>query len=154
SGYWESNVFRDIKDFEWDVAMFPKGPSGIRRFGTGGSGYCILKTTKHPELAWEIVKLLTGEKSQIALAGIGLTQPAIESIAEGPYFAESPALPKNKAMLNEAIQYVVYEPFHPKWREINELYLVPELDLVFNGTETAKDAAMKIAPEANRLLKE
>lgn len=154
SGYWESNVFRGIKDFEWDVVMFPKGPAGIRKFGTGGSGYCILKTTKHPELAWEIVKLLTGEKAQIALAGIGLTQPAIESIAKGSYFAESQALPKNKAMLNNAIKYVVYEPFHPKWREINELYLAPELDLVFNGTETAMDAAMKIAPEANRLLKE
>ena len=154
SGYWESNVFRDIKDFDWDVAMFPKGPAGTRRFGTGGSGYCILKSSKNPELAWEIVKLLTGAKAQIALAEIGLTQPVIKSIAMGPYFAESPALPKNKAMLNEAIKYVVYEPFHSKWREINELYIVPELDLVFNGTENAKEATAKMAVEANKLLKE
>ena len=154
SGYWESNIFRDIKDFDWDVAMFPKGPTGIRHFGTGGSGYCILKSAKYPDLAWDIVKLLTGEKAQITLADIGLTQPSIKSIAEGPHFAQSPALPKNKLMLNEAIKYVVYEPFHPKWREINELYLVPELDLVFNGTETVKEAVAKIAPEANKLLKE
>ena len=32
---------RKIKGLEWDVAMFPKGPSGIRGFGTGGSGYSI-----------------------------------------------------------------------------------------------------------------
>ena len=82
-----------------------------------------------------------------------MTQPAIKSIATGPYFAESPALPKNKSMLNEAIKYVVYEPFHPKWREINELYIVPELDLGFNGTESAEAAAEKIAIEANKLLK-
>ncbi|MDD5681294.1 MAG: sugar ABC transporter substrate-binding protein [Candidatus Omnitrophica bacterium] len=154
SGYWESNIFREIKDFDWDVAMFPKGPTGIRRFGTGGSGYCILKSTRYPELSWEIVKLLTGEKAQITLADIGLTQPSLKPIAEGVHFAKSPALPRNKAMLNEAIKYVVYEPFHPKWREINELYLAPELDLVFNGTETVKQAVSKIAPEANKLLRE
>ena len=61
---------------------------------------------------------------------------------------------KTWAMLNEAIKYVVYEPFHSKWREINELYIVPELDLVFNGTENAKEATAKMAVEANKLLKE
>ena len=134
--------------------MFPKGPAGIRRFGTGGSGYCVLKSTKQPELAWEIVKLLSGEKAQIALAELGLTQPAIKSIAMGPHFAKSSKPPRNKGMLNEAVNYVVYEPFHVKWREINELYLTPGLDLVFNGTETVEKAVSKIIPEANRLLKE
>ena len=33
SGFWESTLFRNIKDFDWDVAMFPKGPTGIRSFG-------------------------------------------------------------------------------------------------------------------------
>ncbi len=154
SGFWESTLFKNIKDFDWDVVMFPKGPGGIRRFGTGGSGYCILKSTKYPELAWEIVKALTGEKAQIALAEMGLTQPAMMSIAEGPHFAGSLKPPLNKGMLNEAVDYVVYEPFHVKWREINELYLTPELDLVFNGTATVEEAIGKIAPEANRLLRE
>jgi len=154
SGFWESTLFKNIKDFDWDVAMFPKGPTGIRRFGTGGSGYCILKSTKYPELAWDIVKQLTNQKSQIALAEMGLAQPAIKSIAMGPYFAGSSALPKNKGMLNEAVKYVVYEPFHIKWREIKELHLVPQLDLVFNGTETVEDVISKVTPEANKLLKE
>ena len=154
SGFWESVLFKNIKDFDWDVAMFPKGPAGIRRFGTGGSGYCVLKSTQHPELAWEIVKLLSGEKAQIALTEMGLTQPAIKSIAMGPHFAESPNPPLNKDMLNEAVKYVVYEPFHVKWREINELYLTPQLDLVFNGTEAVDAAVAKIVPEANRILQE
>ncbi len=154
SGFWESTTFKNIKEFDWDVVMFPKGPTGIRRFGTGGSGYCVLKTTKYPHLAWEIVKLLSGEKAQIALAEMGLTQPAIKSIAMGPHFAEGPKPPLNKGMLNEAVNYVVYEPFHVKWREINELYLTPQLDLVFNGTKTAEEAVSNILPEANRLLKD
>jgi ABC-type glycerol-3-phosphate transport system substrate-binding protein len=154
SGFWESTLFKNIKDFDWDVAMFPEGPTGIRHFGTGGSGYCILKSTKYPELAWEIVKQLTNQKAQIALAEMGLAQPAIKSIAMGPYFAGSSAPPKNKGMLNEAVKYVTYEPFHIKWREIKELYLVPQLDLVFNGTETVENTISKVTPEANKLLKE
>jgi ABC-type glycerol-3-phosphate transport system substrate-binding protein len=129
SGFWESTLFRNIKDFEWDVAMFPKGPTGIRRFGTGGSGYCILKSTKHPDLAWDIVKRLSSEEAQMALAEMGLAQPAIKSIAMGPYFAGSPSL-------------------------ISELHLTPQLDLVFNGTEAVEDAVSRVTPEANRLLKE
>jgi len=154
SGFWESTVFKSIKDFDWDVAMFPKGPTGIRRFGTGGSGYCILKSTKYPELAWEIVKLLASEKAQIALTEMGLTQPAIKSIALGPHFAENLNPPRNKGMLNEAVKYVIFEPFHVKWREINELHLTPQLDPVFNGTATAEEAIAKVAPEANMLLQE
>lgn len=153
SGFWESTTFKDIKDFEWDVAMFPKGPTGIRRFGTGGSGYCVLKSTKYPELAWDIVKTLSGGQAQIELAELGLTQPAIKSIAMGPHFAGSPNPPKNKGMLNEAVKYVVFEPFHIKWREINELHLAPQLDLVFNGTGMVEEVMTKVAPEANRLLK-
>lgn len=152
SGFWESTVLKNIKDFDWDVVMFPNGPTGIRRFGTGGSGYCIFKSTKYPELSWEIVKLLTGEKAQIALAEMGLAQPAIKSIAMGPHFAENQKPPQNKAMLNKAVKYVVYEPFHVKWREMNELHLTPHLDLVFNGTETVEEAIAKVVPEANRLL--
>jgi ABC-type glycerol-3-phosphate transport system substrate-binding protein len=152
SGFWESTVFRNIEDFDWDIVMFPKGPTGIRRFGTGGSGYCILKSTKYPEMSWEIVKLLASEKAQIALAEMGLTQPAIKSIAMGPHFAENPNPPRNKKMLNEAVRYVVFEPFTPKWREINELHLIPQLDLIFNGAETVEAAMAKVAPEANRLL--
>ena len=153
SGFWESTLFKTIEDFDWDVVMFPKGPTGLRRFGTGGSGYCILKSTKHPEVAWEIVKLLTSEKAQIALAELGLTQPAIRSIAMGEHFAGDSNPPKNKGMLNEAVGYVVFEPFHVNWREINELYLGPKLDLVFNGTETVENAMAVVTPAANKLLR-
>jgi multiple sugar transport system substrate-binding protein len=153
SGIWETPIFRKIKDFEWDVVMFPKGLSGERGFGTGGSAYCILKTTQHPKEAWEVVKALTGEKGQIMLAETGLAQPANRKIAEGVYWAESPKLPLNKKMLNEAVKYVVYEPFHPQWREAQELYINPQLDLVFNNETTPKEALDKIESEVNKLLK-
>ena len=152
SGYWEVPILRQIKDFEWDVVMFPKGPGGTRAFGTGGTGYAMLKSTKHPDLAWEVLKALTNDEGQTKLAQTGLVQPANRVIAEGPAFAQSPEPPANKAMLNDAMQYVVYEPFIPEWREIFELRILPELDLVFHGQKTAQDAAASFTPTVNTLL--
>ncbi|MCM8766336.1 MAG: sugar ABC transporter substrate-binding protein [Candidatus Omnitrophica bacterium] len=154
SGIWETPILRKAKDFDWDVVMFPKGPKGIRAFGTGGSAYGILKTTKYPEEAWKVVKALTDERAQTILADSGLAQPANRKIAVGEHFADDNRLPLNKKMLNEAVKYIIYEPFHENWREINELYIVPELDMVFNGQKTVKEAMAKIVPEINRLLEE
>lgn len=153
SGIWETPILRKIKDFDWDVVMFPKGPTGIRRFATGGTAYCILRTCKDPKLAWEVVKALTSVEAMQKMAQTGLTQPARISVAEGPYWAGSEEKPLNKGMLNEAVKYVVFPPFHPKWREVEELLIKPELDLVFNGQETLDKALSKIVPKANKLLK-
>jgi len=152
SGFWEVPILRQIEDFEWDVVMFPKGPTGVRAFGTGGTGYAMLKTSKHPELAWEVMKALADERGQARLAEAGLAQPANRLVAEGPAFAANDLPPANKGMLNEAVQDGVYEPFIQEWREIFELHILPELDLVFNGRQTAEEAAKKFSPRVNRFL--
>lgn len=154
SGIWETPILRKQENFEWDVVMFPKGPQGIRGFGTGGSAYCILKTTKYPDEAWEVVKALTSKEAQTILADSGLAQPANRLIAESEHFALDNKLPRNKKMLNVAVKYVTYSPFHPRWREINELYIVPESDLIFNAQETVEEGIAKIVPEINKLLTE
>jgi len=152
SGIWETPLFRKIKDFEWDVVMFPKGPNGKRGFGTGGSGYCILKTTKYPKEAWEVVKALSGDYGQIRFAEEGLAQPANKKIAYGPHWAGSDKLPLNKKMLNEAVSYVTYNPFHPKWRQIRDLLITPELDLMFTGDITAEVAVNRFIDKADKML--
>lgn len=154
SGIWESPKFRTIKTFDWDVAMFPKGPSGIRAFGTGGSGYCIYNKTKYPEEAWEVLKALSGPYGQGKLAESGLAQPANRTIAEGKDWALSPKKPKNKKMLNEAVKYVIYEPFTPKWREILDNVITKKLDLVYNGKEKMEDIAQQIDKHADSILHE
>lgn len=153
SGIWETPGLRKITEFEWDVAMFPKGPGGIRGFGTGGSGYCILKDTKHPKEAFQVIKALSGRSGQTMLADTGLAQPAIKDIAESSHWAGDNKPPANKSMLNEAMKYVVYDPFHPAWREAKELYINPELDLVFSGKRGVEEAINGIIDKVNNLLK-
>ena len=152
SGIWETPGLRKISDFEWDVAMFPKGPGGRRAFGTGGSGYCILKDSRHPEEAFEVVKALSGRHGEEMLADTGLAQPAIRDIVMSEHWSLNDNPPKNKRMLDEAMDYVIYEPFSPLWREAKELYINPELDLVFNGKKTAEDAVKSFAGKVDDLL--
>ena len=145
SGVWDTPGLRRYK-FDWDVVMFPKNTEGIRGFGTGGSGYAILKSSKHKKEAWEVVKALTGPKGQEQLAKRGLAQPSRIAVAEGESWAGDPAPPANKKMLNEAVRYIHFSPFHPGWREIEEKYLEPKLDLIFNGKKTAAEVAKELAP--------
>ncbi len=152
SGIWETPGLRKARGFDWDVAIFPKGPKGVRGFGTGGSGYCILKTSAHPKEAYQVIKAMTGKDAEMMLADAGLAQPAMVEIAEGPHWIGGDLPPKNKKMLNDAMKYVIYEPFHPAWREAKELYINPELDLLFLGKKTAREAVGAFIGKVNNLL--
>lgn len=152
SGFWETPTLRHHK-FRWDVVMFPRNDAGVRGFGTGGTGYAMLKTTKNPEAAWEVLKALSGPESQAELARRGLAQPGRISVAQGPAFGGDTATPPaNRKMLNDAVTYARYDPFHPKWREIEAKVLQPEFDLLFNGKETAEAAVRKLTAQVNTML--
>ena len=151
SGIWETPQFRNY-NFEWDVVMFPKNDKGVRAFGTGGTGYAILKSSKHKKAAWEVIKALTGPEGQKQFAKRGLAQPARIAVAKSDAFADDSTAPRNKKMLNEAVQHVVFSPFHPKWREIEEKYIRPKLDLIFNGKQSAAEATKELAPEIDAQL--
>jgi ABC-type glycerol-3-phosphate transport system substrate-binding protein len=132
--------------------MFPKGPDGKRAFGTGGTGYAMLKSSKNKKAAWGVIKALTGTAGQEQFAKKGLAQPARIAVAEGPAFAGDAQPPANKKMLNEAVQHVVFSPFHPAWREIEEKVIKPKLDSVFNGNKKAEEVAGEIVKEADAIL--
>ncbi|MDD5217716.1 MAG: sugar ABC transporter substrate-binding protein [Candidatus Omnitrophica bacterium] len=151
SGIWETPGLRNYK-FDWDVALFPKNPQGIRAFGSGGSGYAILQTSKHKKEAWEVVKALTGKKGQEQLAKRGLAQPALREVSESDIWVKDPLPPANKKMLNEAVNDIVFSPFHPRWREVQEKFLIPKLDLIFNGKKTAAEVIKEVTLEINAVL--
>jgi len=147
SGIWQSPNFRPIKDFDWDVVEFPKGPHGHRGFGMSGSGYAILKGSKHPDLAYELVKYYGGEVGQKYLAATGLTQPAMKTLAKSKAFLDGQK-PLGKGFMVDAVQYGHFQPFDPNENEwidrVNSF-----LDKVWNGTEKSEVALKKAAQEVN-----
>lgn len=151
SGIWEVPIFRYIKNFSWDIVMFPKGPEGIRAFGSGGSGYGILKTCKNPEIAWKVLKFLTGDYAQKVLAESGLAQPSNIEISK-TMFVKNSLPPPNKKMLNEAVKYVIFEPDIPEWKEAKDKFLNPSLELIFNGQLPLEKGINEATEKINNFL--
>src|SRR6185503_10150563 len=87
SGIWEVPQLKTLqeqnKNFEWDIVQFPKKHGENWRTRAAGSGYSILKTSRHPKESWEVVKALAGPDGQRMLGLTGLAQPADRQIAEG-----------------------------------------------------------------------
>ncbi|MBU3758557.1 MAG: sugar ABC transporter substrate-binding protein [Candidatus Omnitrophica bacterium] len=151
SGIWETPGLRRY-NFDWDVVMFPKNAQGVRAFGSGGSGYAILKSSKNKTEAWEVIKALTGAAGQRELARRGLAQPSLIEVAQSDAWAGNMEPPANKKMLNEAVNHIVFSPFDARWREIEQKFLLPKLDLVFNGKKTAAEVLQEVAPKMNEIL--
>jgi len=145
SGIWKTPYFRGIKDFQWDVVMLPQGPGGKRAFPTGGSGYGLLGTSPHKKEAWELIQFLSGEEGAKKFASTGFAQPALMAVANSPAFLDNQE-PLNKKMLLKAVEYVKYPPVCANWREVVESFIGPELDKVWNGTETPAQAMTRLAP--------
>ena len=145
SGLWPTPQFRQIKDFKWDIVMLPKNNNGFRAFGTGGSGYGILKSSAHKKEAWELVKYISGEEGEKRLAATGLAQPALMSAANSSLFLDGKD-PQNKKMLLEAMKYVKYNPICRNMTEIHDSVMGPELDKVWTGTETVEEAMEHLKP--------
>ncbi|MBP7792587.1 MAG: sugar ABC transporter substrate-binding protein [Candidatus Goldbacteria bacterium] len=149
TGYWKSGYFRSIKDFDWDIVMFPKGPKGFRKYSSGGSGYAITTQCKDKDKAWQVLKRFAGEKGQIDLSSQGGLQPAIIKLAESKQFLDD-LPPKNKKIMLTAPKDIIFTPLMKEWEEINMQYLIPELDKVWSGQVTAEVALKKITKDVNK----
>jgi ABC-type glycerol-3-phosphate transport system substrate-binding protein len=130
------------------VVLFPRGPKGIRAITTGGSGYSICISSKSKQEAWELVKRLAGSRGQKEMAAIGLLQPAIKKIAESDAFLDGKD-PKNKKIVLDAVENIVFYPRMAEWEEINIGLTAPALDEVWGGKKKAKDVMPDLVKEIN-----
>jgi multiple sugar transport system substrate-binding protein len=146
SGMWKVPQLREIKDFDWDVVMFPKGPTGLRGFQNGGSGYGILRSSKNKKEAWMLVKYLAGAEGEKKMATTGLAQPAMRSVAESSAFLDGQK-PLNKKMLLKAEDYAVFEPRATNWAEIRGTVIGPVFDKLWTGDLTAAQAVSQLADQ-------
>jgi multiple sugar transport system substrate-binding protein len=80
--------------FEWDVQVIPAHPSG-RFTGMGTFGYGISATTKHPQEAWDFIKVVATQQGQQEMARQYRIMPLLKSMADDPLFAELAPPPAN-----------------------------------------------------------
>jgi multiple sugar transport system substrate-binding protein len=147
SGIWVAPQFRLIKDFDWDAVQFPKGPHGRRGTGMGGAGYAIMKGSKHPDQAYELAKYFGGEIGQRYMASVGLTQPAMRTLAKSKAFLDG-QMPKSKGFLVDAVKYGHTAPFDPNEAEWMDK-IGSALDRVWAGTDQPGTVLKKVVQEVN-----
>ncbi|MES1147144.1 MAG: extracellular solute-binding protein [bacterium] len=157
-GIWQAPHIRkamkkgDPNFFEWDIAMFPafqdpETGKTTRAFPTGGSGYSILSSTRHPKESWELLQWMAGPPGMIDMAAAGIAQPAISKLARGEAWIPGPntpadqLYPPSRIITDQAVQYVVFDPNADYWAELNSI-VGNKLDNVFRGTASA-EAALK-----------
>lgn len=163
SGIWESPALRRdlIKGqpgyFDWDIAMAPAYKDGTRAYSTGGSGYSIMSQTKHPHEAWLLTQWMAGKEGMLPSAAAGMAQPALRWMARsepwipGPHTPANEVDPKNRIIMDEGADYVVYGPTSPLWPEVDG-YVDQQFQSIFYGTATAKAALTKGTAQAQRRL--
>jgi len=163
SGIWETPQLRkeiapvDQGGFEWDIAMAPAPAEeiGPRAYPTGGSGYAIMSSTKHPKEAWLLTQWMAGGPGMMAMAKAGIAQPAIKELAlqepwiPGPNTPADQQIPRNRIITDLSEPYVVFGPSGILWNEVNTIARQP-VGTIYTGDAQAE----KVLPEANKIAQD
>jgi ABC-type glycerol-3-phosphate transport system substrate-binding protein len=152
SGSWQIPNFRDITDFDWDIALPPMHSRTKKRaYSGGGSGYAISARAegKKRENAWKLVEFMTRPEASAKFASSGLLQPANRKVAAGPGFIDGQT-PKNKKILLTAVKDCYVQPRdQTRWREIMSSGLVQAMESVFRGEKKAVEAMPEAVKAVN-----
>lgn len=62
TGSWMCSVYRDLKDFKWDVASFPKDNTMYTSMHTGL--FTINNQSKNKDAAWKVIDYMIGDRGQ------------------------------------------------------------------------------------------
>jgi multiple sugar transport system substrate-binding protein len=149
NGAWMIPSYKNIDAFEWDVAPLPKGVA----WGdvTGGSGPAVYSKTKHSELAWELAKALAGPRTQTLFAEAGYIVPTIKDVFYSASFMDGTGRLAHRDVFLEVQKYAKVPVLTGRYMEIDNL-IQKELDLVWLGAKTAKEALTEVVPKIDKVL--
>lgn len=102
----------------YDVGVFPIGAGSRRGVGGGGTGWGIAAPTKLPNEAWALVSHITSREGQLGEVEIGQTTPSRISVVTGREYLDPNAPPKGKRVFADGQEYVVRDPVHSKWPDV------------------------------------
>lgn len=143
--------------FEWDIAPFPGFADGTKGTGSGGSGYAIMSSSKHPEESWKLVQWLAGPHGMRDMAAAGIAQPAIKSLARsdawipGPNTPLEEQYPRNRIITDSLTDVSVYPPKWEYWSQVTD-FVNAKLELMWAGTLSVPDALNQGQAQAQKRL--
>lgn len=143
--------YREITDFEWDVAEMPVHPTTGKRYASSNVlGYIIGPNTKNKEAALTLLGFLSSEKMQGIFSEKGVYIPACVNVQE-QYFSNE--TPENLMALCRALYYtkpLVFSEYLPYQQFLSVLY--DAMTNMFNGVEAPADALTRAQTEMNAII--
>ncbi len=153
NGPWMLTKYAPIKQFKWDVALFPKGPAG-RHTRYAGMGFAIWSGSKKQQLAWELVKFMCGPQSSMILADTLADVPARKEAAYSPVFLKKEYPWDQTAFLrSQEAQYATIRTFPQsvRWPSVYR-YFTDEGDLILSGVKTVEQGMADAESSARQLV--
>ncbi|MBI3970189.1 MAG: sugar ABC transporter substrate-binding protein [Chloroflexi bacterium] len=143
-------TFRDVP-FTWDFAPLPR-PNGGGAAGTTiiTNVYSMLKSTRHPELAWNWIRIMGGPKHARWHVENKEFLPAWKSLRED-YLKLRP--PEHRHVAFDLSEYGTPSITSTKYVEMQDV-LIPGLAPVWDGAAPAKQVVDQLVPQVNELLRQ
>ena len=116
SGRWLVPKYREVAEFDWDVAQFPKGTKGSI-VPLDSSGWAISAKSKKKEEAKLLIKYLSSKESLEKFSESGLIVPARIDSANSKSFLDGKK-PKNAKVFLEIIETSKPTPVNVNYNEI------------------------------------
>jgi multiple sugar transport system substrate-binding protein len=154
SGFWQVSTLRTIKAFNWNIGPLPykllENGKPLRASTLGGVQLCILSSSKNKEAAWKFIKYRVKPEVQKLGTGLGLSMPALLSIAKSKEFSDMyPGI--NVKYCVEALEYTRMFPTHPYFERI-DTEVGPVFDQLWLGKKTASEVCKEYTEKANKIM--
>ena len=144
-------AFREIKGFEWDVALLPVGKQKASILHS--DAFCISRDAKNKELAWAFVEYSQSPAGQGRAADLGRTVPSLKEVAQSDVFLKPSEPPATAQVFLDAIPEMRLVPIVSTWPKI-ESTVNEELERAFYGVATIDEALQKAEEEAAKLFED
>lgn len=133
---WDDAQFREKVGF----VPIPAGPEGEQATTAGGMAYVVYQQSEHPELALEIVKLVTGPDLMYEFNAATGQNPPRQSVVEKLDPEENWLLVETSEMLYQAR----VRPIIPEYAKVSEQLQIM-MEQAVSGQMSAADAVAKAA---------
>jgi len=148
---WQINIFDSVpRDIRYDVIPMPRGPNG-RHLYFWGFCYGLASQSRNPDLAWELLKHVTGEPGQREWMTHARFAPSLKSLLNGPY-QNLDGPPISKQLVADAALATERFPMHVRWPDMLTKIeqMIRDADA---GTKSVRDALSTLDVELEAVAK-
>ena len=153
TGRFSVPVLKNFTDLDWDMAVYPTGPTGKKSTFLSIEGYAMNQDTKDRDAAFKVMEHLCGREAQEEFyIKEGSVIPAIKAVAESPAFSAAVPGKNHKAHL-DSLEFGNQPYYHPIDPQTYSDIIAPLWAEVAEGKTQPRDAARSMATRLNDALR-